>query len=382
MPTTLNDVTTAMQSIAPLELAEEWDNVGLLIEPSKPKPIRRVLLTIDLTESVLEEAIRLGVGFIVAYHPPLFDPIKHLAYSTTFAFKQRLAIRAIESGISVYSPHTALDSVQGGVNDWLLEGFGAGWSGPMIEYMPKIDEARPSKVVVFVPAKHADQLRNAMADAYAGWIGRYSHCSFNIEGVGTFRGGGDTSPAVGKKERLEKVAEIRLEMICISDDVPLIVNTIRAHHPYEEPAIDVYPLTPITPKELAVCGQGRFLHLDEPVKLTTLVSQIKAHLGLRAVRVAEAPSTYPDGKVHTVGACAGAGGALLKNFLPDVFITGEMRHHDVLAANARGISVILCDHTNTERGYLPTLKKKLREKLGKAVKIDISKADREPLRIV
>lgn len=117
----LKEVLEVLEQLAPLSLAESWDNVGLLVEPSKPRPIKSILLTNDLTDAVMEEAQTMGCDLIISYHPPLFRPIKRLVQRD---WKQRLAVRAVESGMAIFSPHTSWDSVKGGVNDWLVGGLG------------------------------------------------------------------------------------------------------------------------------------------------------------------------------------------------------------------------------------------------------------------
>lgn len=117
----LKEVLQVMEQLAPLSLAESWDNVGLLVEPSKSRPVKTVLLTNDLTDAVMEEAETISCDLIISYHPPLFRPIKRLVQKD---WKQRLAIRAVEAGIAIFSPHTSWDSVKGGVNDWLVGGLG------------------------------------------------------------------------------------------------------------------------------------------------------------------------------------------------------------------------------------------------------------------
>lgn len=369
MPAAISAVVDALKEIAPLDLAEEWDNVGLLIERTRPDPIGRVLLTIDVTDAVLEESIRSKAEMIVAYHPPIFEPVKR------FAAKDRLA-RLIRHDLAVYSPHTALDAAPGGVNDWLADGLGPGRREP-IHQARVTDRNQAYKVVVFVPREALDGLRSAMAQASAGTIGHYSHCSFNIPGFGTFLGDATTRPTVGQPGRMETVEEVRLDMVCGDWALPAVVEAIRRTHPYEEPAWEVYPLAP---RPMADTGQGRIVILDRAAPIIELVGRVKRHLGLQSVRLAMGHSRRA--RVKSIALCAGAGGSVVCGQPADVYLTGEMRHHDILAANARGTSVILCDHTNTERGYLPVLKKKLHEKLGRAVRIDISKADREPLEII
>ena len=381
MSVKLDDVVAAMGEIAPLELAEEWDNVGLLVEPTKRRRVKRVLLTIDLTEGVMEEAIGMGAEVVVAYHPLIFEGIKRV---TGGDWKGRVVGRALEKGVAVYSPHTALDAVEGGVNDWLADMFK---DCEPTRYSLKPHRRQSAgqryKLVVYVPETHVDTLRDILGGSGAGWIGNYGDCSFNVEGEGTFRSGKGAKPVVGKSGRLERVREVRLEMVCCSDEGALqeIENTIREFHPYEEPAWDLYKLEP---KAMRYVGQGRDVCLHEPIPLKGVVERVKKHLKLKHVRVAAA-ERHKSGseKIRMVGLCAGAGGSLLagqKRF--DLLLTGEMRHHDVLDANARGVSVILTDHTNSERGYLRVLKKRLGGMLGKGVEVVASKVDGEPLRVV
>lgn len=378
MSATLKQVVDSLEAIAPTRYTEDWDNVGLLVEPTKPKRINRALLTIDLTEAVVAEAIDKKAELIVSYHPPIFDPLKRI---TASHWKQRIVAQAIEKRIAVYAPHTALDAAPGGVNDWLADGLGAR-SVFAIEPYSELPEGQQLKLVVFVPAKNVDDLRKALsATCCAGMIGAYEQCSFSLSGTGTFKGDGSTNPAVGKKDRLETVDEVRLEMVCSSWPYALqeIERTIRETHPYEEPAWDLYPLAP---KAMEQVGQGRDVALAAPVTLNTLVGRIKKHLGLKKLRLAAAEPHRKGKRIDHVLLCAGAGGSVLSGRPADVYLTGEMRHHDVLEANARGISVVLCDHTNTERGYLPTYRGKIRKTLGGKIDVIVSRRDREPLEIV
>ncbi len=277
MAISLKKLLSTLEAIAPLELAEDWDNVGLLVEPTKPRKISRVFLTIDLTEHVLDEALRGGADAVIAYHPPIFGGLQRLTRRTS---GERIVVRSIEAGLAVYSPHTALDAAGGGVNDWLADGLGEG-------------------------------------------------------------------------------ARQALEPKELSSDVEDSVSEGRT-----------------------VIGQGRVLELERAATLTTIVGRVKKHLGLAKVRVARAPEHRASTKLSSIALCAGAGGSVICGVEADVYWTGEMRHHDVLAANAQGRSVILCDHTNTERGYLAVLRKRLVRELGRDVKVGVSRRDRDPLEII
>ena len=380
MTRTLADVLQLLERIAPLHLAEDWDNVGLVLEPtsSARQPMSRLFLCIDLSESVLDEALELRADLVVAYHPPIFRGLKRLRAS---APEERVLVRALEAGLAVYSPHTALDAAQGGVNDWLARGVGAGRCTPLVPHANKA--AAELKLVVFVPQSHVAELRAALArELGVGTIGNYSECSYELEGQGSFFGNSAASPAVGERGKLETVLETRLEMRCPSAAVKDLARVIAAHHPYEEPAWDLYPLAPVDTAPPNV-GAGRLLELDEPVSIAEAVARLKAHLGVSTLRVAQAERHEAGARVQRVALCAGAGGSLFEAVRGvDLFVTGELRHHDVLAKLRAGSSVILSEHTHTERGFLPELAERISELAGGDLDVLVSKRDSDPLRTV
>ncbi|MEK6702777.1 MAG: Nif3-like dinuclear metal center hexameric protein, partial [Planctomycetota bacterium] len=296
----VQDLVAAMERIAPLEYAEPWDKVGLLVG-SRTKPLNpKVLLTIDLTESVLAEALALQAGAIIAYHPPIFEPLARVTDKTP---QQRIVLGAIEAGIAVYSPHTALDAVPGGICDWLCEGLSGGEGkviGDCRALVPHAarQQSQEVKIVTFVPTGHAETVRNALATAGAGIIGGYRVCSFTSAGTGTFLGDPGTSPVVGKRGELESVSEHRLEMVCSKSALSLALETLRRFHPYEEPPVDVYELLPKPQRNF---GPGRRLHLDRPTALGELAERLRRHLG-SCIRVADCGHT---GGISTLGVCAG-----------------------------------------------------------------------------
>jgi hypothetical protein len=256
------------------------------------------------------------------------------------------------------------------VNDWLASGLGElADSRPITPTAAR--QGTRYKVVTFAPAGHVDALRSAMAKAGAGQIGDYSVCSFNVAGEGTFKGGSESNPAVGRAGRFERVPEIRLEMVCPAARLGDVIAAVRATHPYEEPAFDVYRLE-AEPTQ-SKTGAGRVVTLAKPVAMTTLVPRIKQHLGVKYVEVA---AVKGGRKVSRVGVCAGAGGSLLADAgAVDLYLTGEMRHHDVLAALARGTNIVLAGHTQTERPYLKVYRRNLAAAGPKAVHWTVSRAD-------
>lgn len=368
----VSHVTSALEAIAPLDAAESWDNVGLLIGGAA-WPVRRVLLTIDLTASVLAEAIETRAKMIVAYHPPLFEPLRSLTEATP---RERIILEAARASIAVYSPHTALDAAEGGVNDWLAGALGDG-DVRALQTTAELPASETHKIVTFCPRPAVDRLRETLASVGAGRIGAYELCSFELEGTGTFRGGPGTRPQVGRRGALERVPEVRLEMVSPTSSLALAVTTLRQHHPYEEPPIEIYALSP-RPRRGA--GMGRRVVLDRKQALRPLLESIKTRLGVHTLRVATGDGA--PGRYGTIGLCAGAGGSLLDSALADgceLFLTGEMRHHDILAGQARGATIVLAGHTNTERGYLRVLRRRLRAAIP-GLDVTVARRDRDPLK--
>ncbi len=366
----ISEVVSALEKIASPSLAAEWDNVGLLAG-SRSWRADKVLLTIDLTETVLREAIDSGVRMIVSYHPPIFEPIKSITDATA---QGRMMLQALRERIAIYSPHTALDACEGGLNDWLAEGIGAG-DVRALEPFSDLPETEQNNIITYCPAEAVNAIRNGLASIGAGRIGAYQLCSFEIAGAGTFLGGEGTNPAVGRRNELNRVNEVRLERVCPTAALALAVTALGQFHPYEEPPIEVIRFEKRPQRGV---GQGRRVVLDQAITLKSLADRLKKRLGLRQVQVAE-PVDSPTKLTH-VGLCAGAGGSLLDAAISQecrAFITGEMRHHDVLSAINRGCSVILGGHTNTERPYLKVLAKKLRDATN--VEVSVSKRDADPL---
>jgi dinuclear metal center YbgI/SA1388 family protein len=384
---TVGDLERAMGEISPLRLAEAWDNVGLLLGDSAWGLRGGVLLTIDLTEAVAEEAVRLGVGAVLAYHPPIFSAVKRLACGPQCGGRSRALVKLMGEKVAVYSPHTALDAATGGVTEWLL-----GVAVPGVERVRAISAHTPKgaeyKVVVFVPTDPPgliDELRGAMAGAGAGEIGAYSSCSFAVPGVGTFVGGEGSNPVVGERGRLEHVTELRLEMVCAGRCLAAVLGALRAVHPYEEPAFDVVKLEGRADERV---GAGRIGEVSGGVTAVEVARRLKSALAVRgaspaSVLVASPPrGGMEKEKVSVVAAVPGSGGSLLDEAVGmgcRLFITGEMKHHEVLGAVDRGCSVVLAGHTETERGFLPVLRERLE---GMGVRAVVSLEDGAVLRSV
>jgi len=355
-----------LAALAPTALAEEWDNVGLLIG-RRCDPVGRVLLAIDLTEKVLAEARRKRAEMVMAYHPPIFKPLAKLTGAAA-----PTVLDAARANLAVYSMHTALDAAEGGTNDVLAEALGAAGAKPIVARA----DGGECKIVAFVPIEDLSAVWAAAFEAGAGRIGDYSECSFVSSGQGSFRGGAAAKPTVGRAGRRETVEELRLEMVAPRAVASTVVEAVRAAHGYETPAIDVYALEPLP----AGGGMGRIGSLAKPLGMKSFIARVKRATGVRCVQVAGPRA----GRVVRVAVGAGSCGGLWSDAASagaDVFVSGEMRHHDALAAAAAGLTVICVGHSNSERLVLPHVARRLRKALP-GLKVFVSRVDRDPLSAV
>ncbi len=344
----LQHVVAVLESLSPLGLAESWDKVGLQVGDGL-QDVTGALVCLDLVPAVLDEALTLGCGLIVSYHPVIFEPVKRLVEQG--GWKQRVLRGLVGGGVAVFSPHTALDAVRGGMGDWLAECVGEGVVEPLLATELSRDEF---KVVVFVPVGCEALLREAMSAAGAGWVGNYRECSFALRGEGGFRALPGARPAVGRVGERETVEEVRLEMIAPGRYLQAILSAVRAAHPYEEPAIDVFKLEPEPVPMSSATGAGRRVTLAQPIESGELASRVKRQLGVASVRLAGASQV-----VRSVALCPGSGGTLFEGVEADAYVTGEMQHHQVLDLVQRGKVVVLAGHTHTERPYLPAYRERL-----------------------
>jgi dinuclear metal center YbgI/SA1388 family protein len=356
-----------MEKLAPLKLAQSWDNVGLLAGELRAL-VRRVLLTIDLTALVVQEAIEKRADVVLAYHPPIFKPVSRLVASG--GGMDTLVHRCIRAGIALYSPHTALDAADGGTNDVLAGLCGLRETEP-VEHVddPRGEEC---KFVVFVPPKEVEKVAQAVFNAGGGRIGDYQQCSFRIPGEGTFFGGASTQPTIGERGRREHVEEIRLEVVVPTRRLPEVIAAMRKAHSYEEPAFDIYPNKP-----RPVRGIGRHGRFPKPLTLSVLARKLRAASRAANVQLVGDPAHRIEQAVIVAGA---AGGIPFRVPLTPrhVVVTGEIRHHDALAYIRAGCSAIALGHWASERPVLPSLAARLNKMLG--VTTLVSAADDDPFR--
>ncbi|XP_025944229.1 NIF3-like protein 1 isoform X1 [Apteryx rowi] len=355
----LGELVSALNGFASLSLAESWDNVGLLVEPSPPHAVSTLLLTNDLTEEVMEEAVQKKADLILSYHPPIFTPLKHVTWRT---WKERLVVRALEHRIGIYSPHTAYDAIPHGVNNWLTKGLG--------------ESKDFSGACTSVP------LHPSAAPSYPGeGTHRVEFCAENTEHLETLlskiKDIQEISSVTTLPARVEGEEQTRVSLNCsqkaLLEVVALLSKNSFLYHKTEILLLQK-PLLPHT-------GMGRLCTLSEPVSLLAIIERIKSHLKLPHIRLAVGMGKTLESPVKKAALCAGSGSSVLKGVEADLYLTGEMSHHAVLDAVANGISVILCEHSNTERGFLSELRDTLAIHLQNKINIIVSEKDRDPLQV-
>lgn len=370
-PVVLSDVTAYLQVIAPLHLAAAWDHVGLLSGPLSA-PIRRVLIALDLTRAVANEALRNATDLLICYHPPIFKPLLDLR--TGGDQPEKLAVELAAKNVWIYSPHTALDAAPGGTNDTLAQVLGATVCGSL-GYAPTA--TRYLKLVTFVPESAVEQVAEAVYSAGAGHLGpgsRYSQCSFRTAGTGTFFGDESAMPAVGQKGQLERVSEIRFETVLPATLAGPVVAALKQAHPYEEPAFDLLMME--NPPENV--GLGRLADLPTPLSLTSLALHIRRSLHLPQVQMIGPKNE----RLRRLAIVAGSAGrlpleAVARGEAFDCLITGELKHHDMLALRAAGLSAICLGHAESEKPVLTALRDRLTQRFT-ALPMAISRVDPTP----
>jgi dinuclear metal center YbgI/SA1388 family protein len=362
----LSEVSSAIEDMIPPELAQDWDNVGFLLGEVN-KNVKKLLLTIDVTNAVVTEAKRLKVDLIVSYHPVIWDGLKQVTANGPGG----LVYELIRSGISVYSIHTALDVVKGGVNDGLAEIIGICDGQPIGDFVTRPGDDN-YKLVVFVPINAVNKVSQAIFAEGAGVIGNYSHCSYKGEGKGTFLPLSGSRPTIGKKGKLEEVIEVRLEALVPAEKLSKVVMAMRGAHPYETPAFDVIKLYDVESK----FGLGRMGKVVPPRELTEIIRSIKKSTDATAVGIVGRQARM----VKTAAVCAGSCGKIINQVIAagcDLYVTGEIKHHYALAAQEAGLTCLCLSHTVSERFILKKLSKQLQKKL-KGVKVTISRKDADP----
>lgn len=323
----VKDITAAIEEIAPLVYQESYDNCGIQVGyPSAD--VSGVLLTLDVTEEVLDEAIAENCNMIVAHHPLIFSGLKKLAGRN---YVERIVMRAIKNDISIYAAHTNLDNMQAGVNDKIAEKLGL-----LDRRILAPQKAILSKLYTYAPANAADAVRDAMFAAGAGSIGKYSECSFNTTGSGTFRAAANANPALGTAGgHRHTEPEVKIEVLVEKHLERQVLAAMRSAHPYEEVAYEMIPLAN-THQQI---GAGIIGNLPAPVAENVFLGLLKDKMRTEVIR-----HTPLLGKnIQRVAVCGGSGSFLLNDAIAtgaDIFITGDFKYHQFFDADGR---IIIAD---------------------------------------
>lgn len=342
MPVKCKEIFKLIEEMAPCHLAESWDNSGLQVGDRRAE-VAKVLLTLDVNISVAREAAEKGAGLIISHHPLLFKPLKSIDLSQPAG---ELIGFLIKNNITVYTAHTNLDAAAGGVSHVLAVRLGL----EKLAVLQQTEHIRCVKLAVFVPEDHAENVRSAIAEAGAGWIGGYSHCSFMTKGAGTFKPLAGANPYLGRTGELTLVEEIKLETIVPTGILNKVIQAMQKAHPYEEVAYDLYPLETPGP----AYGLGRVGELPRQLSFSQFIEQVKTALHLTAVRT----GGQPEACVSKVAVCGGSGADLWPAALKagaDTIVTGDIKYHTAQEMADAGLKFIDAGHYGTEAAILPVL---------------------------
>jgi dinuclear metal center YbgI/SA1388 family protein len=319
----LSDIIKILEKFAPPVLQENYDNSGLLIGKASNE-IHKALVSVDLTEEVLDEAISKSANLIISHHPIIFGGLKRLNSSN---YVERIVEKAIKNDISIYAIHTNFDNTIKGTNSYIANKLG-------LKNLRVIKPAKNilKKLAVFCPLSHAEIVREAIFEAGAGNIGDYDSCSFNISGKGSFRAGANTNPHVGEIGKLHFEEEVKIESVFPGFLQGKIISKMIETHPYEEVAYDIYPLENIYDK----IGSGVIGELEYELEEEEFLKKIKKLTDSKCIK-----HTNLRGKsIKKVALCGGSGAFLIKDakaLSADIYITGDVKYHEFFDAENKMI---------------------------------------------
>lgn len=310
----IKEIVSALERFAPLPLQDGFDNAGLQIGLTDAEATG-ALLCLDVTESVLDEAIALRCNMVISHHPLIFKGYKSI---TGKDYVERCILKAIKNDIVIYSAHTNLDNAQGGVNYKIAEKLG-------LDHVEILDPKSGMllKLVTFVPESHAEKVRNALFDSGCGNIGNYDSCSYNVSGEGTFRAQENTHPFCGEIGKLHREKEVRIETVLPAYKRNDTVKALLLAHPYGEPVFDLYSLQ----NTWMQAGSGIIGELNVPEPELDFLKRLKKTFNLSCVK----HNTLTGRMIKKIALCGGSGSFLIPLALrneADVFITGEIKYHD------------------------------------------------------
>lgn len=372
MSTKVDEIINIIENLAPLRYAYQWDNVGLQIG-SRSDEVQRVLITLEVTDEVLEEAVKNNVDMIISHHPLIFSPLKKIIKED---LKGKLLYKAIRNNISVYSTHTNMDIAPNGLNDYVANLLGL----KDMEVLDVTEKSTYYKLAIFTPVGHEEKVAEAICSAGAGHIGNYSNCTFRVNGTGTFLPLEGTNPFIGAQGQGEKVEEIKIETIVPQGNLKSVVKAMLKVHPYEEVAYDIYPLE----NEGPVLGIGRMGYLPHAVSIADLANKIKDIFNIEHIKIAGDLKAH----INKVAIINGSGAEYIKLAMHrgcQCVITGDVKYHDAQDAISQGMNVIDMGHYHSEKVFpkllIDYLSKKVEEK-DLNVEIIQSSVDINPFQLI
>jgi dinuclear metal center YbgI/SA1388 family protein len=319
--TKIKDVTDFLETLAPRSLQESYDNVGL-ITGSSSTVVKGVMVSLDCTEPVVDEAIAAGCNLIVAHHPIVFKGLKKLNGSN---YVERTVIKAIKNDIAIYAIHTNLDNVSSGVNRKIADRIGLTNTRIL---SPRKDTL--AKLVTFMPKEHSGHVLEALYEAGAGQIGNYKNCSFQLHGVGTFQPNEEAKPFIGSANQQEYVDETRVEVIFPMHRESTILTALRTSHPYEEVA---YYVTALMNSNQEI-GAGMIGELPEPMEPLSFLNSLKLRMNLIIIRHTE----LLNRPIRKVAVCGGSGSFLLSKAIQsgaDAYVSADFKYHEFFDADGQ-----------------------------------------------
>jgi len=361
----IKEITTLLESWAPLALAADYDNPGL--QTGHPSwEVSGILLTLDCTETVVDEAIANKANLIICHHPVIFKKLKSLTGNN---YVERTIIKAIKNDVAIYAIHTNLDAKLDGVNNIIARKLGL--------LKESITILRPESqtlqaLTVFVPLESKEAVKAAIHTAGAGTIGNYSHCSYELEGQGQFMPLDGAKPFIGKENQLEKVAEARIECILPKTITLAVIAAMKAAHPYEEPAYFIHPLANLS----AEIGYGIVGNLPQEMSEMDFLHHIKSSLNVSVIR----HTALLNKPVRRVALSGGTCSFLIPDAIKskaDVFITSDVKYHEFFDADNQ---ILLADinHHESEQFTPELIFEYLRGKIG-YIAVFFSKAVINPI---
>jgi dinuclear metal center YbgI/SA1388 family protein len=372
MSATVADIVKAMETIAPSNLAEDWDNVGLQVG-QKNWPVKKVWVSLDPALDVVANACQNDTDLLITHHPLILKPLHSVDFSTSTGSIIRMAA---QQKMAIFSSHTNLDIVAEGLNDVLAKTLGL----KRIKVLGKPLEDEKIKLVIYVPEDYEKIILDAILQTKAGNIGEYSACTFRNRGEATFRPGSMATPLVGRTGEITGTNEIRIETVVQKNDLTEVIEYVKSQHPYETMAYDVYPL--LTNKDRS--GIGRIGELEEKIELKSLALKIKEKLRLDYVRI----SGNHKLTVKRAAVCTGSGSGMMKYFLSSgaqVYISGDMKYHDARDAQAANLGMIDIGHFASEHLIVDVIAKRLERILseeGMNIEVKAYSFEKDPFVIV